>query len=159
MINEKKAKMYCCDDLSLIENYVDAVNSSEKYHCHHRKEDEGFSRDELKNMGMYFKRPAEELIFLTEKEHRILHSKGKHYALGKKLSEVTRSRMSESRIGGKNHKAKSVSQLNPQTGELIKVFDCIMDAERELGIDHKAISLCCRGIRQSAGSFGWKYTD
>lgn len=43
MINEEniKRKCYCCEDLSLIENYNEAVNSPEEYVIHHRLEIQG----------------------------------------------------------------------------------------------------------------------
>ena len=44
-------------------------------------------------LGMYFHRPASELIFLTKSEHVFLHNKGK------KLSEETKNKMSESKKG------------------------------------------------------------
>ena len=38
---------------------------------------------------------------------------------------------------------------------LIKIWNCIADAQRELKINH--ISACCRGERKKAGGFVWKY--
>lgn len=86
---------YCCEDISLIENYEIAVNSPEKYDCHHKLEIQGnniLSVKELKEQNLYYKRPAKELIFLTHKEHCRIHgklrcpnkghipgNKGKHY--------------------------------------------------------------------------------
>lgn len=86
---------YCCEDISLIENYEIAVNSPEKYDCHHRLEiqdDNILSVKELKEQNLYYKRPAKELIFLTHEEHCRIHgklrcpskghipgNKGKHY--------------------------------------------------------------------------------
>ena len=34
--NRCRAKDYCCEDISNIENYYVALNSSEEYDCHHR---------------------------------------------------------------------------------------------------------------------------
>lgn len=79
-------KYYCCEDISLIENYDKAINDlTEKYDCHHRLEIQGdkrFSVDDLKEMGLYFNRPASELIFLTRSEHRHLHFACKGYRRG-----------------------------------------------------------------------------
>ena len=36
MINKRNAKLFCCEDISLIENYNEAINSSEVWICHHR---------------------------------------------------------------------------------------------------------------------------
>ena len=39
MINEKCAKRYCSDDISLIENYQAAISDEEKmWDIHHRRE-------------------------------------------------------------------------------------------------------------------------
>ena len=79
MIN-KRIKDYCCDDISLIENYDEAICSDEMYDCHHRLEilPDGtqVSIKELIDKGLYLKRPASELILLTRKEHNSLHKKG-----------------------------------------------------------------------------------
>lgn len=62
----------------LIENYEEAVNSEEMYICHHRKEitEDGrnaLTADELIDLGEYYHRPPEELIFLTKSAHKALH--------------------------------------------------------------------------------------
>lgn len=74
----KQAKYFCSEDLSKIENYEEAVSSPEKWHLHHRLEldQNGHrlnTRDELKEKGLYFHRPASELIFLKDKDHHKLH--------------------------------------------------------------------------------------
>ena len=38
MISKANAEKYCAEDISLIENYKEAVSSKELYHCHHRLE-------------------------------------------------------------------------------------------------------------------------
>lgn len=67
MINFINANKFCCDDISLIENYKLAINDdTQTWHCHHRKEtDLRLTRDELVEQGKYFNVPANELIFLT----------------------------------------------------------------------------------------------
>lgn len=99
MIKEKNVKKYCCEDISLIENYNEAINSDEMWDCHHRLEIElNKSVQELKDLNLYFNRPADELIFLTKSEHIKIHNSinkignkntlGKHYCLGKKKWNV-----------------------------------------------------------------------
>lgn len=49
-----------------------------------------------------------------------------------------------------------VAQLD-LNGNIIKVFEKIKDAEVELGINHSSICMCCKGKRNVAGGFKWKY--
>ena len=96
MINENHAKSFCREDLSLIENYDKAIaDTTQTWHCHHRRESI-YSKNDLIEIREYYNRPACELIFLTPFEHIRLHQ------LGKKVSEETRKKMSESRKG-ENH--------------------------------------------------------
>lgn len=122
MISEKQSKKYCNEDPSLIENYLDAMNDeTQLWHCHHRLEIQPngvkVSRNELLRSGMYYNRPANELIFLTETEHRRIHRVGKVLSedtkrkisgalkgispsnKGKHPSEETRRKLSESKLG------------------------------------------------------------
>lgn len=76
MINQLYANAFCKDDISLIENYEKAAGdpSPRRWVCHHRKGIElGMTKDELMAAGLYWHRPAEELIFLTTREHAKLH--------------------------------------------------------------------------------------
>ena len=123
MINFGCAKSYCREDISLIENYYKAISDTEQtWDCHHRRELET-SRKELLELGEYFNRPANELIFLTHSEHRSLHNKGvllseehkqkisvamkgkntwmkgKKIWLGKHHSEETKQKMSATKVG------------------------------------------------------------
>ena len=82
MINIINTKKYCSEDISLIENYDKANEDlSQTWHIHHKKEtDEGLSVKQLKELGLYFYRPASELIFLTRYEHNKLHCKLKNHS-------------------------------------------------------------------------------
>ena len=92
-----------CKDYENIENYEKAKAENFKgWRCHHRLEthtSDGKRRavditaSELKALGLYWNRPADELIFLTTSEHAILHQKGKH------RSEETRNKISEANKG------------------------------------------------------------
>ena len=78
MINKKNAKAYCCEDISLIENYYEAINSDEMWDCHHRLEiqnDTILNRNELISMGKYYKVFAKDLIFMLKTEHRKMHNR------------------------------------------------------------------------------------
>mgnify|MGYP001773731241 CR=1 FL=1 len=94
MINEYCVKAYCSEDISLIENYdLAIVDTIQTWHCHHRGEVlpcGRFSIYDLKKFGLYYKRPASELIFLTKAEHNSLHKRGvpKSEAHKKALSDA-----------------------------------------------------------------------
>lgn len=89
-----EVKKFCCEDISLIEYYEEAVKSNKRYCCHH-KNGLDKSREKLKEEGLYFNRPACELIFLSISEHRRLHMQN--------LREQTKEKMSDS------HKGKHLS--------------------------------------------------
>ena len=76
MICKGTVKSFCCEDVSLIENYDKAINSNEMWDCHHRLEIQNniiISKRDLIKQGLYYNRPASELIFLTKADHRKLH--------------------------------------------------------------------------------------
>ena len=96
---------YCKDDLSLIENYEEALNSPETWHCHHRLEtDLNVSKQYLIDHDLYLNRPASELIFLTPSEHSKLHSAGKNFMdnMTSEAIEQWRKNLSESHLGENN---------------------------------------------------------
>lgn len=104
-----------CKDYENIENYEKAKKDNFKgWNCHHRlqtwnsdgkRRDVDITASELKALGMYYNRPAEELVFLTITEHSSLHKKGKHH------SDETRRRVSE------GNKGKHAGEKNPNYGK------------------------------------------
>ena len=112
-----------CKNYQSIENYEKAKADNFKgWHCHHRLEtytSDGerrlvdITQKELKALGMYYNRPAEELIFLTTREHNAFKEgkpksdetrrkmKGNKNALGCHRSEETRRKMAEAKKGNK----------------------------------------------------------
>ena len=101
-----------CKNYQDIENYGKAkADDFIGWNCHHRLEthtSDGIRRDvdishkELKALGMYYNRPANELIFLTSREHSSLHKKGKPGPnKGKHFSEETKKKMAEASKGKK----------------------------------------------------------
>ena len=68
---------------TLIENYEIAVNDPKNtWVCHHKN---GIllhkSAKELDEIGLYYNRPPEELIFVTKSEHKTLHNTGVNHPL------------------------------------------------------------------------------
>ena len=158
MINEKYAKSYCSEDISLIENYHEAISDEERrWEIHHRIEcDENgltlFTKKQLIEMGLYFKRPASELMFVTRSMHSKLHRE-----------QMENCRKIGGKIGGKKTGAingkkcsKPILQFT-KDGTLIKEWPSAHEAERKLGIAQSSIGKCLKGYRKSAGGFVWRY--
>ena len=164
MINEYCVKAYCSEDISLIENYDLAIaDNMQTWDCHHRGEIlpcGRFSPNDLKKFGLYYKRPAAELIFLTKAEHTHLHKRGIT------LSEATKKAMSDTRKGvpkSEEHK-KAISEANSKkilqftkSGEFIREWPSMRETSRQLKINCSNICQCCNGKRKYAGGYVWKY--
>ena len=185
MINEKYAKKYCCEDISNIENYDLAIaDNTQTWDCHHRGEVLScgrFSPNDLNKFGLYFNRPASELIFLTKAEHTCMHFKGvpKPYLKGVLKSEATKKAMSEAHKGvplseahkkalsealkgipkSETHRSKLSKKILQFTksGEFIREWPSATEAERELGIAQSNICNCCKGKLKSVGGFIWMH--
>ena len=95
MIDEKRAKRYCKEDLYKIENYDKAIaDTTQTWDLHHRTEIWwNCTAQDLIDNECYYNRKACELIFLTHAEHISLQHKGKT------LSEETRRQISEAAKG------------------------------------------------------------
>ena len=77
--------------------------------------------------------------------------------LNKLQSEETKNKVSEHHAdfnSGKHPRARAVYCI-----ELNKIFECMRDAQRELNINVKDISGCCRERRNTAGGYHWIYAD
>ena len=105
----KYYKCYYCKDIENVENYEAAKKDDFiGWHCHHRLEThtpDGKRREvdigykELKALGLYYNRPAEELIFLTSREHNTFKKGKTTWNKGKKMSEEYCRKNSESHKG------------------------------------------------------------
>ena len=172
MINERCAKSYCCEDLSLIENYDKAIaDTTQTWICHHRGEVlpcVRFSPNDLKKFGLYYKRPAAELIFLTPAKHNRLHFKGvpRPDLKGIPLSEAHKKALSDALKGHSVSEAtkKAIAEAQSKkilqftkAGEFIKEWPSAREVSLQLGIAQSSICRCCNGIRKYAGCYVWKY--
>ena len=127
-----------CKNYQDIENFEKAkVDDFIGWHCHHRLEThtpDGERRDvdisyrDLIALGMYYNRPAEELIFLTTREHNAFR-KGKK---GKPKSEETKKKMAES------HKGKKLSEEHKKKiGAAKKGKKLLEETRRKISDAHK----------------------
>ena len=111
MANYKYYKRYC-KDIENVENFEKAAADNFKnWQLHHKLEtwtSDGKRRlvdittAELKSLDMYLHRPASELIFLTTKEHRQLHMKGKQGYWKDKTNPMY----------GKHHSLSSIQKMS-----------------------------------------------
>ena len=73
----KNAELYCKDPLWKIMGYKEAkLDNTVVYDCHH-KAGLYISSKELKKKGLYYNRPASELMFLHPYDHQLLHKNAK----------------------------------------------------------------------------------
>ena len=154
MIKENNAKLYCSEDLSLIENYQAAISDKTKmWDVHHKREcdSEGrtlFTKKQLKEMNLYFNRPASELVFVTRSMHNKLHRE-----MRGKGGKIT-----GKKYGAINGKKCSLPILQfAKDGSFVKEWSSASDASRQLGIAQSSICKCLKGRRKSAGGFVWRY--
>ncbi|MDO5414192.1 MAG: zinc-ribbon domain-containing protein [Bacillota bacterium] len=56
-------------------------------------------------------------------------------------------------------KMKAVVMMDPQNGRQIKTYKSITEASKETGINSSNISMVCRGQRNKAGGYIWKYKN
>ena len=110
-------KSYCSEPLDKIEHYEEALADNFEGWCiHHRLEIQPdgtrVSVQELKDKGLYYGRPAEELIFMRFREHSTLHHKGENNPLfGMHRSEEARKKIAES-LKGKHHSEESRKKMS-----------------------------------------------
>ena len=178
MINVKQAKSFCCDDISMIENYKKAVSNNEyMWHCHH-KLGLYFDKQWMKDNGFYYEQRAEMLIFMKPDEHLSLHKSGNKNRLGqtntkehnRKISEANRgkcrneetkkkiSEISKGRYINRKDQSKKVIQLT-RDGEVVAQYPSINEAQRQTCVSQSKISLCCNEKRKTAGGFLWRFAD
>ena len=170
MINEYNAKLFCSEDVSLIENYHQAISDEEKmWDVHHRRESDSegrtlFTRKQLIEMNLYYKRPASELIFVTRSMHKNMHremleNNGKN--VGKKYGKIGGKKGGKivgKKTGAINGKKRSIPILQfTKDGTLIKEWPSLSDAYRQLGISQSNICHCLKGRKKSAGGYNWRY--
>ena len=156
MLNKNNAKRFCSEDIALIENYHEAIADEERmWDVHHRREcdSEGrtlFTKKQLIEIGLYYKRPAAELIFVTRSMHWKLHRE---------------QRENVGKICGGNEAAKEAAKEKnsipilqlAKDGTLIKEWPSACEACRQLGIPQSSIVGCLRYGRKHAGGFVWRY--
>jgi len=150
----KQHQRYCCESLENVENYEKAkADNFEGWHLHHRLETHtsdgekrlvDISMKELKALGMYYHRPANELLFIKDTEHIKIHNTGKK---GHSMSEEGKQRVRKINSERLSKKVRCV-----ETGE---IFESAKKASEITSI--KNICNAARGARKTAGGYHWEY--
>ena len=151
-----------CDDIENVENYEAAKKDNFKgWDCHHRLETHNsdgerrlvdIAQEELVALDMYYHRPANELIFLTRKEHSSLHKEGKH------SSEETRNKISE--VMKVKHKGKILSEeIKCKISESMKGKNTWMKGRKLSEETRNKISEANKGKHAKFKGKHWKLVD
>ena len=103
---------------------------------------------------------------LTKKKYGENHANFKgenHPFYGKHHTEETKRKMSEAKkgkyCGEKNHRSKSVVQIDPNTNEIVNTYSGTSEVARQTGFKQSAISECCRGKRKLYKGFKWMFLE
>lgn len=100
MINFWSVNLYCDGDITLIENYDEAINDkNETWICHHKLEIELqlFSYELIKK-NLYFNRPPEELMFIKKLDHIKLHASKHNPFKNKHHTQETKNRINNTKL-------------------------------------------------------------
>lgn len=136
MISIRKAKKYCKEDISLIENYDIAVaDTKNRWIIHHRDEVKilplgirvNRSVEYLKENGRYYNCPANELIFMLQKDHARVHFTGHTYNKGRTMPDEQRLKCArpaeQNGMFGKHHSEETRNKISEsKQGKHIKPF-------------------------------------
>ena len=161
-------KSYCSEPIDKIEHYEEALADNFAGWCmHHRLEIQPdgtrVSRQELKDQGLYFGRPAEELVFMRREEHISLHHKDKV------ISAETRRKLSEALSGennplfGKHLSEDTRQKMSVNNGRFWKGKHLSEETRRKMSESHKGKKLgvhwwndgvSCKRAKECPGE-GW----
>ena len=90
---------------------------------------------------------------MSEETRRKISAAGKGRKPSQKCIELARERFK-----GNRYRAKRIKQYDLD-GKYIRTWECAMDVEKKIGIDHGNIGKCCKGGIKSAGGYQWKYDN
>lgn len=126
MICEKTVRQFCCEDISLIENYNNAIEDTvQTWDCHHRLETElDLSKQELIDTERYYNVEAKYLIFLTKNEHMAMHQqKHNNFVYRKDNGWVGKHRSEDEkkRISASSKKPKPKYKYLTLSGEIVEM--------------------------------------
>ena len=85
------------------------------------------------------------------------HKGEKNHNYGKHFSEDWRDNLAKSNRNNPKQKLRPVQQFTRE-GQFIKEYPSIMEAYRQTSINRSHIISCCKGQRETAGEYIWKYS-
>lgn len=136
---------YVCERWLKLSNFLEDIKKLENYdkwlaHINDKRNIYELDKD-IKSNGINKCYCSEQCIFVTNKENTV---------------QAVKTRNEEFLIGKNNPKAKMVAQYD-LNGNLIKIWDYIRQASKELNIKENNISQCLNGKQKTSGGFIWKY--
>lgn len=81
---------------------------------------------------------------------------GYNVSLGAKYEKI---RLGVKKYGKENHRSQAVKQINPETMEVVKVWESQNMAAETLGINRKGITKNCLGQSKTYMGYIWEYAD
>lgn len=118
MICEYTVSKFCSGNITEIENYDKAISdNTQTWHCHHRMEIQPdgtrLSRKRMIEHDIYYNVDPCMLIFLTESEHRRIHTSGR--PASDKMCNIARERMKLMKhdcFKGHKHKEETKNKIS-----------------------------------------------
>lgn len=164
MIAEYMVRNYCSEDISLIDNYEQAINDkTQTWHCHHRDEITlSKSIEELIKMGLYWKVPASKLIFLTETEHKKLHQANLREETVNKIKSTLSSKRqgSDNPMWNKQQTEKTRKQISETMKNVPKSEETKANMRKAQQEYYKTHSGHCKGkhrVYHSDGTYHYEF--
>lgn len=152
--------------------YYDSMNRDKGYNLLSGGNHSVFSEETRKKISNSLKHSFifQKFVRSNERRKKLSEShKGKKYSKefgekisksnkGRKFSEEHKQKLRLAQLGkydgSKNPRAKKV--ICVETGE---IFDCILDASNKTNTNKTSISYVCKGKRNIAGGYHWRYVD
>lgn len=92
---------------------------------------------------------------VSEETRRKIGNANRSYVMSGEQKQLLSKSHKGKRKGKENHNAKEVRQYD-KYGNFIKLWECISDASRELGIGVSSICNCIKGLSKTSGGFIWR---
>ena len=156
---------YVCNRWLLLSNFVEDFKLINGYNENKILNHELCLDKDIKSDGKNKEYSLKNCMFVSASENSKQANKTRNNNyLKDENNPMNRDDVKEKFKGGNNPKSVKVAQyeyntITKQKGNLIKVWDCIADAEKELGLNNANITACCRKKRKSCGGYAWEYID